>query len=178
MISPFIDQAEATVLASYEQFQQDVPHGLKPGNPYEYREYPLMMYRASKMPNGQYACGMDFPFNFGFRDDKEYERAVEQALAFTKSCQREVKNEHERSTARSQGWRDSAPEALEYQESLRKLVGDEAAAANFRDKNMSEKALAEKAKLEAATFGHLAEIPEQPRAKRGRPKKAADQPAT
>src|SRR6266849_2467734 len=148
--------------AKWEQFERDVPRGLQPGNPYVKRLYPWMLYKAHQLPNGKYAVAMDEPGFFGFRDANEWQRAKDQASAFTKSCHRTVNSEAEHGRARAEGWRNDPQEALDFQASLQKLMGDEAAARNFGDKNMREKALAERDKAEADHFGHLPSIPEKP----------------
>lgn len=172
--------------AKWEMFDRDCPRGLQPGNPYRKgnefgkagAEYPKMLYKASRLENGKYAVAVQPPQFFGFRDQNEWDRAVQNAMAFNASCQRTVSSESDHTKARADGWRDDPKEALDYQDSLDKLMGQEAAERNFRDKNMGEKALAESLKTEADHFGHLPVIPEQPIVKRrGRPKKVAPEAA-
>lgn len=180
MQAPTVHTEKAKEEAKWEQFERDCPRGLSPGNPYVKRLYPWMLYKAHQMPNGKFAVSQDEPTFFGFRDANEWQRAKDEATRFTTSCQRTVMSETEHERARADGWRNSPQEALDFQASLQKLMGDEAARQNFADKNMSEKALEEKRKLEADHFGHLPEIPAQPivrRVKRKYTKKSADSAA-
>lgn len=172
LINP--ESESAKELARWEQHQsQYTIGGLKPGNPYVYREFPKMMYLARQIPgNGKWATSQEAPAFFGFRDQNEWDRACQQAMQFTTSCQRTVNDDRERERARNEGWRDTPQEAVEFREALDKAIGDAAAERNYRDKSMSEKALAESAAAEAEHFGHLPEIPEKPvvKAHKGWPK--------
>lgn len=141
--------------------------GLKPGNPYrkgnEYgkpgAEYPKMLYQAKQLPNGKWATAMIPPPFIGFRDQNEWDRAVQAALLFTSSCYRIVDNEAQHARARDEGWRDGPDEAMQFRDALEKAVGEAAAERNYRDKNMSPAAKAEVAQAESEHFGHLADIP-------------------
>jgi len=157
--------------AKWEQFERDVPRGLKPGNPYTHRPYPWMLYKAAQMPNGKWAIAMERPLFFGFRDANEWQRACEMADKFTFDCQRTVQTAEEHARAREEGWRDTPGEAMEFRAALDKAIGDGAAVRNYEDRNMSEKAKAERDAAEAEHFGHLGEIPEKPIRRRGRPPK-------
>ncbi len=167
--APKYSPQEARELAKFEQFPSDITvlAGKPPGNPWKFRPYPRMLYRAQRHPiNGKWALFMDMPKRYDYPTENQWEMASEQARQFAAGCQRTVESEREHKAAREEGWRDSAKEALESKEQERIAAGDEAAARNFRDKGMSEKALAEVAEAEAAHFGHLPEIPEKPRRKR------------
>ena len=142
--------------------------GLQPGNPYVYRAFPKMVYRAQRTPGtGKWAVAQEPPTNFGYHDMQEWDRACQSAAQFTKSCQFTVNNEQELKKARAEGWHESAEEALAFH-NLDKIASDAALHRNYEDRNMSEKAKAESAAVEAETFGHVAEIPAQPIKRRGR----------
>jgi len=119
--------------------------------PYTHQPFPKMLYRAKmdgsritlKDPSGEIAQG----------------------------CTLVVDSEAELRRAKDEGWREGPSEAIEFQLSLQKAVSNAAAERNFEDRNMSEKAKAESAAAEADADGHLGEIPEQPRRRRGRPRK-------
>jgi hypothetical protein len=160
-------------LAKWEQFPTKfVAEGLQPGNPYHKREYPKMLYKAHRTRTGKWAVADSAPAQFGFVDMNEWDRACQAAVAFTASCQKEVNSPEEQKALEAEGWRETQAGAMEYVEALDKAIGQAAAEANFRDRSMSEKALAEKAAFEAENFGHQPEIPEAPK-RRGRKPKAA-----
>jgi len=169
------ESEETKERARHEQFHSEwTIGGLQPGNPYVYRQYPMMLFQARQVPgNGRWAVALEPPSRHGFRDHMDWDMACSHAASFTASCQRTVNNEAEHKRAREEGWRDSQGEALEFRAALDKMIGDEAAARNYRDRNMSEKAKAESDAIQAETFGHVPSIPEQPIKRRpGRPAKA------
>lgn len=162
-------------MARWEQRPSEYTIGSQPGNPFRFQFFPAMVYKADRLPgSGKWACSAPAPSRFAFTNDNEWARACQEADAFTVSCQKIVNNEeeHKRALESGEGWRNSPKEALEWRERLEKQIGDAAAERNFRDRNMSEKALAEVEKAEAEHFGHLPEIPEQPRRRRGRSPKS------
>jgi hypothetical protein len=70
-------------LRKWEQF----PSAYGPaGNPYVFRAYPKMLYRAQRRPNGQFACMLPAPTPYDFANAGEYERAVLLKDTFDKSC--------------------------------------------------------------------------------------------
>jgi hypothetical protein len=155
----------AQELAKWEQHRtQFTPGNLKPGNPYEKREYPKMLYRAQHGPGGKWLTSMPAPPRYGYPNDDEWARAVQEAQRFTESCQCVVNSPEEERTKldSGEGWRPSAPEAMEHRKALDSAIGEAAAERNWRDLNVSEKARAESAKAEEDHFGHLGEIPEKP----------------
>src|SRR5439155_591094 len=152
---PFIvnsDDATAKEKAKWEQHHtQFTMGGLQPGNPYVYRPFPAMMFRARQIPPGFPGAGKDAvsipePGNFGFRDQNEWDRACQAARNFTTSCQRIVGDEREHDLARSEGWRDTPTEAQEHADALQKAISDAAAERNWQDRNMGERAKAESTK--------------------------------
>lgn len=143
--------------------------GLTPGNPYVYRPYPAMLYKAEQIPtNGKWATSMAPPPNFGFNTSEDWDRACQQAAHFTRGCQLIVNDATEHKRMREEGWRDTPQEAMEFLEKLEKAVGDAAAERNWQDRNMGEKAREESDQIQADTFGHVPSIPEQPIKRRGR----------
>ncbi len=124
--------------------------------PYEFKQFPLMLYRAQRLPGSGKWVTSD-PTN----------------EAFTLSCQRVVRSEAELEAAKREGvgWSDSPQSAIEWALGLEKEISNAAAERAYQDRNMSEKAKAESASAEGENFGHLPEIPEKPVARRGRPPK-------
>lgn len=185
LINP--ESEETKERAKWEMFHsQWTPGGLQPGNPYRKgnvygkagAEYPKMLYKAQRIPgNGKWATSMDVPEYFGFRTDDEWRRACERAERFTASCQLTVNTEAEHARAREEGYRDTPKEAVDFQHALEKEMGDAAANRNWHERNMSEKALAERDAAEAEHFGHLPEIPEKPIVRRVKKGKGSSAPA-
>jgi hypothetical protein len=155
------ESEETKEMAKWEQFPSKWTLGSAPGNPWTMRAYPWMLYKAKQLPNGKWSVAEEPPAYFGYRDAQEWDRACQGAAAFTASCQRTVNSEAEHQKARAEGWRDNPTEAMELVEVLNTGLSDAAAERNYQDRNMSEKAKAEVAKVEADHFGHLGEIPEQ-----------------
>jgi hypothetical protein len=144
--------------------------------PYVYRPYPKMMYKAQHLPgSGRFATAADQPAYYGFRDGAEWDRACQAAESFTRSCQKIVNDEKEHKDALNsrEGWRNTPQEAVEFAEARWKTEGNEAGERNYRDRNMSDKAKAESEAAEKAHFGHLPEIPEKKRRGRARKSDAA-----
>lgn len=161
--------------ARFEMFRDDCPKGLQPGNPYRVgndygkagAQYPQMLFRADRIPPGlpgagKFGVSASEPKRYGFRDDDDWNHARQEATRFTESCNFVVHSEDQHLKMRGQGWRDSPAEALELAESGRLERGDIAHAQDYADRNMSEKALAEKAEFQAGNFGHQPEIKEKP----------------
>lgn len=177
---------EAKEMAKFEMFPSEwTIGGLVPGNPYRKgnefgkpgAEYPKMLYKAQQTRSGKYEVSQQAPERFGFRSDQEWDHACQSAERFTASCQMVVNTEAEHDRARADGWREDPSLAMEHRAAIEKEISNAAHERNVRDRNMGELAKAESARVEAETFGHVGDIPMQPIRKRGRPKKAAAQPA-
>jgi hypothetical protein len=164
----------AREVAKFEQFPTIYTAGDQPGNPYAYRPYPKMLYRAEHW-KGKAVCMASPPNSREFYDEQEFTRAEEAARAFTERCQMIVGNESERSKAFENGWREHPEEAVAYLLGRDKEISTQTAHRHFEDKNMSELAQREIAAAEEAHDGHLPEIPEQ-RRRRGRPRKNTLEP--
>lgn len=163
----------AREVAKFEQFPTIWTAGSAPGNPYTYRPYPKMLYRAEHY-KGKAVCMATEPNARDFYDDNEFSRAAEDARRFTERCQMIVGNDSERSKAFENGWRESPAEAVAYLLERDGKHATEAAHRAHDDRNMGELAKRELAAVEAQTDGHLAEVPEQ-RRRRGRPRKVTQQ---
>ena len=116
-----------------------------PGRPYEYREYPAMMYKPTRARDSGTVT---------------YEHQV-------------VETEHERSVLEALGFvaggKGKALEALERREFE---IAELAAARAAEDRLMGARALSEADAKDSATIQHLAEIPAEPiRRGPGRPRK-------
>lgn len=172
---PRYNAQEAKLLAKFEQFPSEITvlARMAPGNPHHLlqgKRFPRMLYKAqqSQAHGGKWATGAEIPRRAPGENEQDWNRRVDEAQRFAESCQRVVADEVEYSRAHEEGWRDSAQEAMAFHEARASAVSQETAERNYRDKNMSEKAQAEAAAAEAEHFGHLPEIPEQPRRRKGR----------
>ncbi len=148
---------EGMELLKWEQFPSPMTYAMgnkPPGNPYVYREFPKLLYKAHRVA-GVIKC-MD-PAN------------TPEAESFSRSCTMKVNDEREQSRALESGWRPSIESAIEFLKAKEEAVSTAAAERAYRDSKMSEKAQKEAAEADAATEHHLAEIPEKK--KRGRPRK-------
>lgn len=164
--------------AEFEQFPSEATFKVhkQPGNPYQYREYPAMVFRARKDRSGKFAVGAEIPPEWTFATRDLYDRAKEQAHQFAAGNQRVVKSDAERAAAHREGWRDSPEEALELAQAERTEVSNETAQRHHEERSMSEAARAEAAQFDAENPGHQPVIPEQPIRRRGRPRKEVPSP--
>lgn len=145
-----------------QKFEQFPTEWGAPKNPYVYRPFPKMLYRA-QLWNGKAFCMAPDPNRLDFKNSDEYRRKLELARKFTEECQRIVKNEAEMHKAMESGWRESPQEAVEYLEARERGISDMAAHRNYEDRNMSEAAKREIAAASEEVGGeHLAEIPAKP----------------
>lgn len=122
-------------------------------------EFPKMLYRASRRPNGG-------PFLVIDPLDEQWSM---------RNC-KTVGNreEEERAIRNGEGWRHTLSEAIEYQNALETEISNAAAERQNAEKRMGEKARAEAALVDAATFEHVPEVTPAAVAavrKRGRPRK-------
>lgn len=147
-------------LAPFEQFPSKYTAGSQPGNPYRYRPFPKMVYRAMRYPGtGQIRCMAAPPDPWAFDDPRKAEHAIEAAARFTEQCQLIVRDEQEYSRAMESGYRDSAAEAVAHVEAREDRIARETAERNYQDRNMSEGAKREIAEvMEAAGGEHQPEI--------------------
>ena len=152
----------AKEMAKFEQFPSK--YGETPGNPYVYRPFPKMVYKA-ELWQGKVVCMATVEPN-AYVNVNEQMRAEEAARLFTEKCQRTVKDEQEYQRALEMGYRDSPPEAVTWLEAKQRSIADAAAERNYADRNMGEKAKAEAAAEVKRAFNeegsHAAEVPEKP----------------
>lgn len=166
----------AKEMAKFEQFPS--AYGANPGNPYVYRPFPKMLYRA-ELWQGKPLCMAADPNPVDFSNPNELNRVQEQARQFTEKCQRIVNDEREYQKAMENGWREHPSEAVEYLQGRLRSEANAAAERNYADRNMSDSAKVESKVSEAAIFDeegrHAGEIPEKPKKRRGRPPKNPQQ---
>ena len=156
----------------YEKWEQfPSKWGNNPGNPYRYQPFPKMVYKADKF-QGVVVCMAAPPDPMEYANPGEFTRKQEQAERFTKSCQLTVNNERELAAALEKGYREDPAEAVAWLKAKDASYSERAANRAYEDRNLSEKAQREVAKaIEEAGGDPLAEVPEQPKKRRGRPRK-------
>lgn len=156
-------------LAKWEQFpskftSDEVP----PGNPYVYRAYPKMLYKAQYHPlKKKMVCCEVPPNNVDYATQAEIDRAERFVMQFNLSCQKTVQNEDEKRVAMNDGWCESPTLALADCEARRKGVADETAKREYNDQTMSARARAEARAADDADGEHVPDVP-APRKRRGR----------
>ncbi len=165
-------------LAKWEQHRTKyVGDEQQPGNPYVYREYPRMLFRAQRHPvTGKTSCAEMPPNSIEFLNQNEFERADRAVASFNRSCQKTVESADEYRIAMNDGWRESPVDAIAEYEKRRKGTSDIAANRHYNDQFMSPAARAEAAAADAGTDEHLAEIPRTPIKRRGRKPRAEAAP--
>lgn len=124
--------------------------------------FPRMLYMARRRPDGVPSTGEV--------DDKIFGNQPGAAETWSNGCYLVVEDEDQMREAMSRGWRQTPAEAMARFNEKEQALANLAAVRAYEDRNMSDAAKAEAAKLEASTEEHLPEIPEAPK-KRGRPAK-------
>lgn len=138
------------------EFDED---GLPGHRPAEYQHYPLMLYKAMKLPSGKVVCMEPEPNAFLFNSPADHQRAVLAAEHFTRQCQRTVKSADEERTAKREGWCDTPAKALEHFEGLEQDIANAAAEAQYAAQRMSGKAKGElNAAQDAAGIDHVSDV--------------------
>lgn len=155
-------------LAKWEQFPHDViatdPNSgdrVRPGNPYTFRPYPKMLYKAHPSPisNGKTLCMESMPNPMLFADEKAYSRATLAVEAFNKSCTFTVKSEDEERQAKNNGWRETAKDAMAFCAERDAAFATAAAEVAYAAQGMTEKARRELADADASTHEHVVDVP-------------------
>jgi len=113
------------------------------GRPFVYAEYPLMLYRAKRRPEG----GKDPILEQFIVEDEQQERNMQ-----------------------SRGWVRGPDNAIKALEQSEHGLAQAAAERAYQDRLMSDRAKAEAAAVDETTIQHLGSIPETPIHKKGWPK--------
>lgn len=127
---------------------------------YQFQPYPKRLYSAGWLrADEQYRDALNRRVRVGHED--EWKQILEDARHLRDSCVVQVENaEDER--ALGSGWADSPGAAVELQERLDRAVAQAAAESNYDDRNLGALAQAERAAADAASDGHLVEVPRTP----------------
>lgn len=145
---------------------------IKGQNCIEFEAYPMLLYKAQRMPNGQVSVGEVPPHPaYGQMDYQEYEQRLAFVDQFNRGCWREVKDESERRIAEGQGWCPTMKGALERYEREQQAIAEAAAQAEFYARKMSAKAQQEWRDAQDESAEHVVDVVSGPK-RRGRPKKA------
>lgn len=156
-------------LAKWEQHHTYfVGRGMRPGNPFKFRMYPYMVYKAQQW-NGGWKCLLPPPELAIFPTVQEAERWMLAVETHNRSCYKLVHDETEHERARSEGWMNSQKEALEHRDQLEQEMAQAAAEANAAAIRMTSRAQAEFAEAGEQTHEHVTDV--VPTKKRGRPAK-------
>lgn len=163
----------AKELAKWEQFPTNfTTEEHPPGNPYRFRMYPKLLYRAVVRADGKAVCmePQPVPRAGGEEGNARFQFEMLSWERHIQSCSKQVKSEEEERIALNDGWRPTPAAALEAHEERAFGVARAAAESAWDDRNMGEVAQRERAAVEAETSGHLVEVPEVKRGP-GRPRK-------
>lgn len=157
VINPHSDLGKE--LRKWEQHQTElVPRGTRPGNPYVYRPFPKMVYKAVKTPTGKVVCMPALPQTTGFRDHNEYLMAYAEVESLQRQCFKTVDSDDALRVSQGQGWCDSPADAIAQFEKEERAAGDAAAEAAFLAKRMTEQARAEFDKAQGDTMHHVSDV--------------------
>lgn len=148
----------ANYMQKFEQFPSK--YGQTPGNPYVYRPFPKMLYKAYRV-NGAPVCLGAPPDPLAFDNPGHYQRAEAQARQFSESCQKIVKDEVEMQKAFEMGWREDPPAAIAALIEKDKIVSQHDAHREYEDRNLSDAAKAEVQAIKDARGGEP--VPEKER---------------
>ena len=152
-------------MAKFEQFPHSKWAFGNPGNPYTYRPFPKMLYKAERW-NGKLACQEAPPQRYEFKDDKSFILAEEATLRWNANHQLTVKDEVEMSRAMESGWRETPQDALDFAHARDEAHATAIAHTNYEDRHLSDAAKAEKLAAENEAGEPLPEIAAKPRGRR------------
>jgi hypothetical protein len=141
---------------------------IPPGNPYQYREWPRMLYMARTGEHDE-TCGKAGCWAPDLHNG-QYFVIHPRHEAWSRGSYTIAQTEHEYERLYAQGWRKTQAEAMAYAHRFERVISDAAAERAYADRNMSPAAKAEAAQVEAESATHVAEIPVAPVKRRGMPK--------
>lgn len=135
--------------------------------PDRFEEYPKMLFRAAKRPDGIVSTGEG---DDRFWVDGNGVPRPGAAESFSQGLRMIVRSEDEERRALENGWCPSLKDAKEAYEARERAIGRAAAERIHADRNMSEKAQQEAAAADAATPEHVPEIkPKRKYTRRAKP---------
>lgn len=131
-----------------------------PGWRPENYQYPKMLYRARKREDGKVVCIEPNHVDSPLLTPDQNARMAAHVESANRAAMTEARNEQHEKELEAQGWCGSPKAALEAIEKYERMIGDEAARLAHQDRNLSERAKAEREAFEASTPEHVAVIPE------------------
>jgi hypothetical protein len=147
-------------MLKWEQFPRHGMDGslIQPGNPYTYRPFPKMLYKAVKGDDGRIRCLDTLAPIHLFPTMDAYQRESNRVEAFNTSCMLQVGSVEEMERAKRQGWVEGGPDkAIAALKALEDDISTAAAEANAKAVGMTAKAKRERAARDASTDEHLPE---------------------
>jgi len=139
------------IVTSESDYGKELAKWEQPNYDPKAHSFPMMVYKAQRRPDGVPTVSETNDELFGGQPGA--------AELFSTSCQLIVNDEREETRAIEMGWRRGPKEAMEFFEEREKALAASAAHRAHDDKNMSDKAKAEAAAVEASTVEHVAEVP-------------------
>jgi len=159
MSSPYLMYDGAKVSAESHLGKELQKWERKPDWTPEKNPYPKMLYRARHRPDGRRSVHEVNDRMFAERGPNGEVLVVPgSAEQWSRGCQLTVQNEHERSRAFEQGWRDTPQDALELLESRDNAASNATAERHASDVRMSEAAQREAAEADASTLRQVPEV--------------------
>lgn len=157
VISP--ESEEGKELAKWEQFPANWNGNVvQAGNPYVYRPFPKMLYKATKREDGRIVCLESEPAMSAFLTMDSYQREVARVHAHNASACLTVGSADEMERAVRQGWVEGSPlDAIARLKAFEDEIANAAAEANAKAVGMTDKARRERNKRESATDEHVPE---------------------
>jgi hypothetical protein len=128
------------------------------GNPYQFRPYPMMLYKASKGSDGIFRCLEDEPDPLLFEKPDAFQRAVDRTRRANEAATMIVGSKDEEEKARGNGWRRNPTEAMDFCKGLEDDMARAAAEAAASVRKMSPKAQDEYTAAEAASAEHVTDV--------------------
>lgn len=133
---------------------------------YQFVPYPKTLYNAEWLrADEQYRDALNRRIRPGQEDD--YREMLATASAARAACRVVVENADDEK-ALGAGWAETPQLAREVQEQLDRAVARAAAESNYDDRNLGSLAKAEREAHDAASDGHLVEVPRTPIAAKGK----------
>lgn len=146
-------------LAKWEQFPANWNgERVDAGNPYVYRPFPQMVYKATKREDGKIVCIETAPPVSLFTTMDSYQRECLRVDAHNQQACLTVHSPDELERAERNGWVAGGPlEAIAKLKAFEDEIANAAAEANAKAQGMTDKAQRERKRREAATDEHVPE---------------------
>lgn len=131
-----------------------------PGFRPENHQYPKMLYKARKREDGKVVCLEPNHVDSPLLSADQNQRMAAHVESANRAATVVARDENHEKELTAIGWCPSPKAALEAFEKWERMIGDEAARLAHADRNLSERAKAEREAFEASTPEHVAVVPE------------------